>query len=162
MTASYGMWDAMHCWRWPPGTWGGGCPRWCGRCPACSHAPRRQGFEDFGRAVPKTNRRWLGLIAAQEIVNNMRSDPLPPQKLDEFLRREGGQPCAQFPEQLRFRFGPPAPDDMRTPLRWLRRRVYIFATTAAHARQWLCFFRRIVDEMLASDPSSDSVVITSL
>ena len=66
-----------------------------------------------------------------------------------------------FQSSFSFASVRPLPMICRTLLRWLRRRVYIFATTAAHASQWLCFFRRIVDEMLTSDPS-DSVVITSL
>lgn len=83
-------------------------------------------------------------------------------KLDEFLRREGGQPCAQFPEQLQFRFRPPAPDDMPDATAVVEAEGLYFCDHGGAREPVAVLFRRIVDEMLALSDPSDSVVITSL
>ena len=76
MTASYGMSDAMHCWRCPPGTWGGGCPKWCGKCLAC---PTRRGARIrrfWVRCAEGQADDGCGPIAAQKTVNNIDLTPL--------------------------------------------------------------------------------------
>jgi hypothetical protein len=83
-------------------------------------------------------------------------------RLDQFLRRVGGQPSPQFPERLEFRFRASTPDEMPDATAVVEAQGLYFCDHGGVREPVAVLFRRIVDEMLTLSDSSDSVVITSL
>jgi hypothetical protein len=86
-------------------------------------------------------------------------DKLP--KLEACLRRLGGQPARQFPDQLEFRFQPSPPDAMPDATAVVEPAGLYFCDFG-RSREVALLFRRIIDEALTLSDSTDSVVITSL
>ena len=91
--------------------------------------------------------------------------PCPPDKLpklEEFLRRLGGQPSRQFPDQLEFRFSPSKSDEMPDATAVVESAGIYFCDHCGAREPVAVLFRRIIDEALTFSDSSDSVVITGL
>jgi hypothetical protein len=83
-------------------------------------------------------------------------------KLEEFLRRVGGKPCPQYPDQLEFRFGPSQPQEMPDAIAVIEPGGLYFCDNCGPREPVAILFRRIIDEALACADSSDSITITSL
>ena len=83
-------------------------------------------------------------------------------KLGDFLRRVGGQPSAQFPEQIEFRFHPSTSDGMPDATAIIEAQGIYFCDYGGAREQVAVLFRRLIDEALAWSGSSDRVVITSV
>ena len=83
-------------------------------------------------------------------------------KLEEFLRRAGGLPCAQFPERIEFRFRPSTPDEMPDATAVVEPQGLYFCDHCGAREPVAVLFRRIVDEALTLSDSSDRIVVTSL
>ena len=83
-------------------------------------------------------------------------------KLAEFLRRAGGLPSAQSPEQIEFRFRSSSPGEMPDATAVIEPQGLYFCDHCGAREPVAVLFRRIVDEVLRLSGSSDSVVITSL
>jgi hypothetical protein len=83
-------------------------------------------------------------------------------KLLEFLRRAGGQPSVQFPEQIEFRFRPSTPGEMPDATAILEAQGLYFCDHCGAPEPVAVLFRRIIDEALKLSDSSDSVIVTSL
>jgi hypothetical protein len=87
------------------------------------------------------------------------SESLP--KLEEFLRRVGRLPSAQFPEQIEFRFPPSTPDEKPDATAVVESQGLYFCVFSGSERVAV-LFRRIIDEALSLSGSSGSIVVTSL
>jgi hypothetical protein len=83
-------------------------------------------------------------------------------KLEEFLRRVGGQPSTQFPHQLEFRFRPSTANQMPDAIAVIEAQGLYFCDYCGAREPVAVLFRRIIDEALTLSDSSDSIVITSL
>jgi hypothetical protein len=83
-------------------------------------------------------------------------------KLREFLRRAGGLPSAQFPEQIEFRFRPSTPDQMPDATAVVEAQGLYFCDHCGEREPVAVLFRRIIDEALTLSGSSDSIMVTSL
>ena len=83
-------------------------------------------------------------------------------KLEEFLRRAGGQPCQQYPGQLEFRFKPSQAQEMPDATAVIEAGGLYFCDHCGASEPVAVLFRRIIDEALSFSDSSDSVTITAL
>jgi hypothetical protein len=78
------------------------------------------------------------------------------------LHRLGGQPSAQFPAQIEFRFGQCLPTEMPDATVVVDSEGIYFVDSCGDRQQVAVLFRKIIDEALTFSDSSDSVVITGL
>ena len=83
-------------------------------------------------------------------------------KLAEFLRRAGGIPSAQFPEQIEFRFRPSIPGEMPDATAVIEPKGLYFCDHCGGREPVSVLFRRIIDEALTLYDSSDSIVSPTL
>lgn len=88
------------------------------------------------------------------------TDKLP--KLEQFLRRLGGQPGRQFPDQLEFRFRPSKPDEMPDATAVVESAGIYFCDHCGAREPVAVLFRRIIDEALTLSDSGDHVIIKGL
>jgi hypothetical protein len=81
----------------------------------------------------------------------------------ELLGRLGGQPSAEFPAQIEFRFRSSRAEEMPDATVVLEPAGIYFVDHGGACREAVAvLLRRIMDEALTFSDSSDSVVITSL
>jgi hypothetical protein len=83
-------------------------------------------------------------------------------KLAEFLRRAGGLPSAQSPEQIEFRFRSSIPGEMPDATAVIEPQGLYFCDHCGAREAVSILFRRIIDEALTLSDSSDSIVVTTL
>ena len=88
------------------------------------------------------------------------SESLP--ELDEFLRRAGGTPSAQFPHQLEFRFSPSSPHEMPDAMAVVEAEGLYFCDNGGQREAVAVLFRQIIDQVLMLSGSSEGLVVTSL
>jgi hypothetical protein len=88
------------------------------------------------------------------------SESLP--ELDEFLRRAGGTPCAQFPHQLEFRFSASSPDELPDAMVVVEAEGLYFCDNGGPREPVAVLFREIIDKVLTISDSSESLVVTGL
>jgi hypothetical protein len=83
-------------------------------------------------------------------------------KIEELLRRLGGEPSSRFPNQIEFRFRPYQLDEMPDATVAIEPQGIYFLDSCAEREQVAVLFRQIIDEALTFSHPSDSVVVTSL
>lgn len=89
----------------------------------------------------------------------------PAERLDElkkFLERRGGRPCAEFPEQIEFRFRESRLDEMPDATAIVEAAGLYFCDHGAAREAVAVLFREIIDEVLRLSDASDSTLVTSL
>jgi hypothetical protein len=137
----------------------GGRKRMGRKCGKCGVNPSGHGEISEIKSQP-WEKQAASYVMGTEYRISCPPDGLP--KMQAFLRRVGGQPCRQFPEQLEFRFQPSQPDGMPDATAVIESAGIYFCVHCGASEPVAVLFRRIIDEALTLSDSSDSLVITTL